>query len=162
MHIVVEAVVRRGVRLGIRMGAVPAVLSGSIWLGVAVMWLFQGRHRGAPPALGPIAIMVGGSLGVGVLVGAAIGTALALSPEWLAARAPLRGALAGLVAGTTYLGQTVVVAVATDVGYGPVLLTLVSTPVVAVVAAVRGGDILGRAQCCDRTGSPGGRRRQTR
>ncbi|MFJ9773970.1 hypothetical protein ACIRVF_22490 [Kitasatospora sp. NPDC101157] len=35
-------------------------------------------------------------------------------------------------------------AVATDVGYGPVLLTLLSAPVVGVVAAVHSGEILGR------------------
>ncbi|WP_217680687.1 hypothetical protein [Kitasatospora sp. SUK 42] len=90
--------------------------------------------------------MVGGSLGVGVLVGAVTGVVLALSPEWLAGRAWLRGPLAGIVAGTACLGETVVMAVATDGGYGPMLLTLLSTPVVGVVAAVHSGDIRGRGQ----------------
>ncbi|MFJ3666967.1 hypothetical protein ACIPSE_10975 [Streptomyces sp. NPDC090106] len=109
----------------------------------AVMWLRTGLHD-ALTGLMRGGVVVGGSLGVGVVLGAATGAALALSPEWLAARAPLRGLLAGCVAGTMYLGETIVVAVAWDGGYGPMLLTLLSTPVVGGVAAVHSGDVLGR------------------
>ncbi|WP_224275840.1 hypothetical protein [Streptomyces sp. LS1784] len=120
----------------------PAGLAASLWLGVAVAQLLMKPH--ALPGLSRLVIAVGGSLGVGVLVGAITGAALALSPEWLAGRTSLRGLFAGIVAGTTYLGETVVVAVASDGGYGPMLLTLLSTPVVSVVAAVHSGDILQR------------------
>ncbi|MFJ6622003.1 hypothetical protein ACIQOW_31045 [Kitasatospora sp. NPDC091335] len=121
----------------------PAGLACSAWLGVAVARLLEEPHA-LTGGLARIAIVVGGSLGVGVLTGAITGAALALSPEWLARHASLRGLLAGTVAGTVYLGETVVVAVASDAGYGPVLLTFLSTPVVGVVAAVHSGDILGR------------------
>ncbi|MFE4976118.1 hypothetical protein ACFRAR_28955 [Kitasatospora sp. NPDC056651] len=120
----------------------PAGVVGSLWLGAAVARLVLEPHA-LPGGFLLVAAVALGSLGVGVLVGVTTGVALALSPGWLARRAPLRGLLAGTVAGTVYLGETVVVAVATDVGYGPVLLTFLSTPVVAVVAAVHSGDVLG-------------------
>ncbi|MET8630964.1 hypothetical protein ABZW30_46040 [Kitasatospora sp. NPDC004669] len=122
----------------------PAGLAASLWLGVAVAQLLMKPH--ALPSFSRLAIVVGGSLGVGILVGAITGAALALSPEWLAGRTSLRGLLAGIVAGTTYLGETVVVAVASNGGYGPMLLTLLSTPVVSVVAAVHSSDILRRTR----------------
>ncbi|MBO1420156.1 hypothetical protein [Streptomyces sp. FH025] len=138
----IAVVIRRGVRLGVRIGAAPAGLAASLWLGVAVAQLLVKPH--VLPGFSRLAVVVGGSLGVGVLAGAITGAALALSPEWLAGRASLRGPLAGIVAGTTYLGETVVVAVASDGGYGPMLLALLSTLVVSVVAAVHSGDILRR------------------
>ncbi len=143
----VGQVVRRGVRLGVRIGLVPAVIFGSVWLVAAAMWLSTGTHQGGLAGLMRGITAVGGSMGVGVLLGAVTGGALTLSPEWLAARAPLRGLLAGAVASTMFLGETAVVAVATDGGYGPMLLTLLSTPVAGGVAAAHSGDILGRTQC---------------
>ncbi|MGA5410104.1 hypothetical protein ACPCSC_22915 [Streptomyces lavendulocolor] len=121
----------------------PAALFGSLALVGAAMWLRTGLHDTLAGLLRGV-VVVAGSLGIGALLGAATGVALALSPEWLAARAPLRGLLAGCVAGTMYLGEAVVVAVASDGGYGPMLLTLLSTPVVGAVAAAHSGDILGR------------------
>jgi hypothetical protein len=141
--VVIGAVVRRGVRLGIRIGSTAAAVFGSLAFVGAVMWLGAGPHD-ALESLVKGVVVVGGSLGVGVLLGAATGAALALSPERLTARAALRGMLAGCVAGTTYLGETIVVAIAFDGGYGPVFLTLLSTPVVGAVAAVHSGDVLGR------------------
>ncbi|MGW1093959.1 hypothetical protein ACWD4L_49470 [Streptomyces sp. NPDC002596] len=120
-----------------------AAVFGSVALVGAVMWLRTGLHDALTGLMRGIVVVVG-SLGVGVLLGAVTGVALALSPEWLAARAPLRGLLAGYVAGTMYLGETIVVAVASDGGYGPMLLTLLSTLVVGAVAAVHSGDVLGR------------------
>ncbi|MFK0096767.1 hypothetical protein [Streptomyces sp. NPDC091040] len=126
-----------------RIGAALAALFGSVVLVGAAMWLRTGFHEALAGLMRAI-VVAGGSLGVGVLLGAVAGVALALSPEWLVARAPLRGLLAGCVAGTMYLGETVVVAVASDGGYGPILLTLLSTPVIGAVAAVHSGDVLGR------------------
>ncbi|MFI2780824.1 hypothetical protein [Streptomyces sp. ALB3] len=135
--------VGRGVRLGVRIGAVPAVVFGAMALVSAVMWLPTGPAHALEVLLRGVAV-AGGSLGVGLLLGGVTGAALALSPEWLARRAPLRGLLAGCVAGTVYLGETVVVTVAFDGGHAPMFLTLLSTPVVGAVAAVHSGDVLGR------------------
>lgn len=139
-------VVRRGIRLGVRMGWVLAIISGSVWLVAAALWLSTGTHQGALAGLLRGMAAVGGSMGVGVLLGAATGGALALSPHWLAARAPLRGLLAGVTASTMFLGETAVVAVATDGGYGPMLLTLLSAPVAGGVAAAHSGDVLGHTR----------------
>lgn len=135
-------VIGRGVRLGLAIGAWPAGIFGSLMLVGAAMWLRSEPQRALDVLLRGIAV-AGGSLGVGVLLGAATGAALALAPGRLAARAPLRGLLAGCVAGTVYLGETLVVAVGTDVGYGPTLLAFLSTPVAAAVAAAHSGDVLG-------------------
>jgi hypothetical protein len=126
------------------MGSILAIILGSVWLVAAAMWLFAGRQSGLLAGLTRGFVAVGGSMGVGVLLGALTGGALALSPEWIAARAPLRGLLAGAVASTVFLAETVVVAVATDVAYGPVLLTLLATPVAGIAAATHSGDVLGR------------------
>jgi hypothetical protein len=140
-------VVRRGVRLGLRIGLVPACVFGSVWLVGTAMRLSAGAFSDGPGALARGFTAVGGSVGVGVLLGAVTGGALGLAPEWLAARAPLRGLLAGAVAGTVFLGETVVVAIASDGGYGPMLLTLLAAPVAGVVAAAHSGDILGHTRC---------------
>ena len=140
----VRQVVRRGVRLGVRIGLVPAIIFGSLWLVADAMRLSTGTHQGALAGLTRGITAVGGSMGVGVLLGAVTGGALALSHEWLAARAPLRGLLAGAIASTMFLGETAVVAVATGGGYGPILLTLLSTPVAGGVAAAYSGDVLWR------------------
>ncbi|QKW09212.1 hypothetical protein HUT18_25370 [Streptomyces sp. NA04227] len=137
-------VIRRGVRLGLRIGTVPAILFGCLWLVAAAARLFGGTSAGS--AAGPLngVTAVGGSLAVGVLLGAATGGALALAPEWIAARAALRGLLAGAVASTVFLGEVVVVAFATEGGYAPIMFTLLATPAVGAAAAAHSGDILGR------------------
>jgi hypothetical protein len=56
----------------------------------------------------------------------------------------LRGLLAGAVASVVFLGETVVVGIASDGGYGPMLLALLATPVAGVAAAAHSGDVLGR------------------
>ncbi|MFD7325962.1 hypothetical protein ACFV9D_33615 [Streptomyces sp. NPDC059875] len=127
-----------------RIGLVSAIAFGSLWLVGAAMWLSTGAYPGGVAGLMRGVVAVGGSLVIGVLLGAVTGVALGLSPEWVAARAPLRGLLAGLVASTVFLGQTVVVAVGSDGGYGPMLLTLLATPVIGGVAAAHSGDVLGR------------------
>ncbi len=137
-------VVRRGVRVGIRIALIPAILFVSFWLVSATAWLFSGMSEGAPEGLVRGFTAVAGTMGVGVLLGAVTGAALALSPAWIATRAALCGLLAGAVAGVMWLGETAVVAVATDGGYGPMLLTLLSAPVPGFVAAAHSGDALGR------------------
>ncbi|GAA3843788.1 hypothetical protein ACFS5L_20135 [Streptomyces phyllanthi] len=130
-----------------RIGLVSAIICGCVWLVAAAMWLSTGTRQDALAGLIRGIAAVGGSMGIGVLLGAVTGGALALSPEWLASRAPLRGLLAGAVASTVFLGETAVVAVATDGGYGPMLLTLLATPVAGGVAAAHSGDVLGRTRC---------------
>ncbi|MFJ9440848.1 hypothetical protein ACIRRH_03125 [Kitasatospora sp. NPDC101235] len=137
-------VVSRGVRLGMWIGSATAAIFGSFAFVAAAMWLGEGLPGEAVACLVRGIVFVAGSLGVGVLVGAAVGVALALSPGCLASRAPLRGLLAGSVAGTVYLGEPIVIAVATNNGYGPMLLALLFTPIASAVAAAHSGDILGR------------------
>ncbi|GAA1231474.1 hypothetical protein GCM10009665_22240 [Kitasatospora nipponensis] len=83
-----------------------AALSGSMALVGAVIRLGTGLHPDVLAGVMRGVVVVVGSLGVGVLLGAVSGAALALAPEWLAARAPLRGLLAGSVAGTMGLGES--------------------------------------------------------
>jgi hypothetical protein len=131
----------------VRIGLIPAIIFGSVWLTGAGVWLFSGMSEGVRGGLEVLVrglVAVGGTMGVGVLLGAVTGGALALSPEWLAARAPLRGLLAGAVASVVFLGETVVVGIASDGGYGPMLLALLATPVAGVAAAAHSGDVLGR------------------
>jgi hypothetical protein len=78
-----------------------------------------------------------------------------LPPEWLTARAPLRGLLTGAVASTVFLAETVVMAVATDGGYALMLLTLLATPVAGVTAAAYSGDVLGRCAVTRGCGAEG-------
>ncbi|MFC0599391.1 hypothetical protein [Streptomyces palmae] len=137
-------VVRRGVRLGVRIGMVPSIFFGSIWLAATGVWLLSGLpHGGLSIFLGGLTA-VGGTMAVGVLLGAVTGGVLALSPEWLAARAPLRGLLAGAVASTVFLGETLVVGLATDGSPAGMVLTLLSTPLAGAAAAAHSGDVLGR------------------
>ncbi|MFG2332780.1 hypothetical protein ACGFMM_24550 [Streptomyces sp. NPDC048604] len=140
---VVGQVIRRGVRLGVRIGLATAIVFGSVWLVGTAMRFSTGTHEGTLADLARGIAAMSGIMGVGVLLGAVTGGALALAPQWLAARAALRGLLAGAVASTMFLGQAAVVAFATDGGYGPILLTLLATPVAGGVAAAHSGDILG-------------------
>ncbi|MFD9032905.1 hypothetical protein ACFVZW_17400 [Streptomyces sp. NPDC059567] len=124
----------------------PAGFFGLIWLVYAIAWLFTGMRGDALAGILRGVVAVGGTLAVGVLLGAATGGALASAPDRLTARAPLRGLLAGAVAGTLFLPETLVVAFATDVGYLPTLLTVLATPVVGAVAAAHSGDVVGRTR----------------
>lgn len=93
--------------------------------------------------------MVIGCLAMGLLLGAATGLALALAPDRLLRRPPLRGLLAALTAGTP-----VVLLVVAALSWGgsslsdtPLSIHVVawSVPlVIALVVAARSGDIAGR------------------
>ncbi|MFB7373741.1 hypothetical protein ACFC0D_28250 [Streptomyces sp. NPDC056222] len=142
----VAQVVRRGVRLGVRIAVGPAGFFGVLWLVHAIAWLFTGMRGDALMGILRGVVAVGGTMAVGVLLGAATGGALALAPDRLTARAPLRGLLAGAVASALFLPEAVVVAFATDLGYLPTLLTLLATPIVGAVAAAHSGDLVGRTR----------------
>ncbi|MEU9866013.1 hypothetical protein AB0D99_34620 [Streptomyces sp. NPDC047971] len=129
-----------------RIAVGPAGFFGLIWLAHALAWLVTGMRGDAFAGILRGVVAVGGTLSVGVLLGAATGAALAVAPEWLTARAPLRGLLAGAVGGALFLPETLVVAFATDVGYLPTLLTVLATPVVGAVAAAHSGDVVGRTR----------------
>ncbi|GAA4892053.1 hypothetical protein ACFPM3_17515 [Streptomyces coeruleoprunus] len=124
----------------------PAGFFGLVSLIGAAMWLSTERYEDALVGTLRGVGLVGGTMAVGALLGAATGGVLLLAPEWLAARAPLRGLLAGAVASVFFLPETLVVAVATDLGYLPTLLIVLCTPVVGLVAAVHSGDLLGRTR----------------
>ncbi|UKY52668.1 hypothetical protein [Streptomyces inhibens] len=135
--------VRRGLRFGMRVGtfhavgfAIPCGLAGLAALvsRAPVDWLF-GLQRATAA--------IGGSLAVGALLGLATGGLLVVLPRWITARGLLRGLLTAVLGGAVYTGETVVVAVATDVGYLPVLLSCLGWPIVAAVTAAHSGDIAG-------------------
>lgn len=136
----------RGFRFGTRVGMVPALIWAGLCFGGAAAWLVRGSWHDALAVFGPGLVAVVGSLGVGSLLGVVMGAVLAIAPEWLVSRGLLRGLLAAFLGGVLFLGEVVVIAVATDVGYGPVLLTLLAVPVVAAVAAAHSGDIAGRSR----------------
>ncbi|WP_329117756.1 hypothetical protein [Streptomyces sp. NBC_01353] len=142
----VAQVVRRGIRLGVRITVGPAGFFGLMWLVYAVAWLFTGMRGDALAGILRGVVAVGGTMAVGVLLGAATGGALALAPDRLTARAPLRGLLAGAVASALFLPETLVVAFATDLGYLPTLLTFLATPIVGAVSAAHSGDLVGRTR----------------
>ncbi|MGW0734195.1 hypothetical protein [Streptomyces sp. NPDC002851] len=138
------AVVRRGTRLGVRIALVPAIIFGSVGLVAVVMWTFGGAYDDALAGLTVGVGGVGGSLAGGVLLGAVTGAVLALSPEWLAARAVLRGLVGGSAASAVFLAELLALASVVDVGPGLMILVLLAVPVVGAVAAAHSGDVLGR------------------
>ncbi|MGM9444570.1 hypothetical protein ACTAF0_30615 [Streptomyces murinus] len=146
-----QGAVRRGMRFGVRVGVIPAVFWGILFLFVAV----------APFGSGPLAVLrpgliaVVGSLAAGVLLGVVMGAAPAVAPQWLVSRGPLRGLLAAGLAGVLFQAEVAVVAVVTDVGYGPTLLAFLATPAVAALAAAHSGDIAGRSRRHPWLWSPG-------
>ncbi|MFE5487396.1 hypothetical protein [Streptomyces sp. NPDC056527] len=138
--------IHRGIRLGVRIAVGPAGFFGLLWLVYAVAWLFTGMRGDAFAGILRGVVAVGGTMTVGVLLGATTGAALALAPDRLTARAPLRGLLAGAVASALFLPETLVVAFATGFGFLPTLLTVLATPIVGAVAAAHSGDVVGRTR----------------
>jgi hypothetical protein len=136
-------VIKRGLRFGLVVGLVCALGWGALCLVGFAVGLVAGRWHDVLVDLVAGLGLVGGSLAVGALLGLMLGAALALAPGWLARCRPLRGILGGLVAGTLFLGEVIVIAVASDVGPLPTLLTMAAAPVVGAVAAVHSGDIAG-------------------
>lgn len=141
----------RGLRFGVRIGSVTAVFWGVLFL-VATVASF--RH-GPLTVLGLGLLAVVGSLGAGSLLGVVTGAVLAIAPAWLVSRALLRGLLAAVLGGVLFLAEVVVVAVATEVSYGPTGLTFLAVPVVAVATALHSGDIAGRTRRRPWLWSPG-------
>ncbi|WP_055589113.1 hypothetical protein [Peterkaempfera griseoplana] len=118
----------------------------ALWLVGTVSSLLRGSGREAVAILGRGLLSAGGSLATGALLGVATGAALAVAPSRLIARGTLRCTLAALVGGVVFLGEVAVVAVTSDGGYGPVLLTLAAVPVVAGTTAAYSGDIAGHTR----------------
>ncbi|MEU5281556.1 hypothetical protein AB0G87_34695 [Streptomyces asoensis] len=144
-----RAVVGRGARFGLLVGAWPAGIAGVLCLVAAFVFLVGGL-RGTAFALalaGGWAVL--GGMAAGVFVGTATGLALALAPRWLLGRSSCRGLLAALVAGAPVAGLGVLSLTGdgyTLASYPPSIHVLVwtATSVVALVAAARSGDIAGR------------------
>jgi hypothetical protein len=121
------------------------MIVAGVWLVGAVVWLVRPPRHNGVAGLGRGLVGVVGSLGMGSLLGVVMGAALAIAPTWLVSRGLLRGLLAALLAGTLFLGEVVVLGVATDGGYGFMLLALLAAPIVAATAAAHSGDIAGRS-----------------
>ncbi|MEV6836167.1 hypothetical protein AB0N17_16905 [Streptomyces sp. NPDC051133] len=136
-----RGVVVRGLRFGLAVGGVCALGWGAVWTAGVVVASVLGHRHAVPAALVSEAVLVGGSLFAGAVVGLGLGVTLALAPGRLTSHGPLRRLLAGVVAGTLFLGEVVVVGV--EGGILPVLLTMAGMPVTGAVAAACSGDIAG-------------------
>ncbi|MFE1927878.1 hypothetical protein ACFW91_35640 [Streptomyces asoensis] len=153
-----RAVVGRGARFGLLVGAWPAGIAGVLCLVAAFVFLVGGL-RGTAYALALAAgRAVLGGLAAGVTVGTATGLALALAPRWLLVRPSLRALLAALVAGAPVAGLGVLSLTGdgyTLASYPPSIHVVVwsATSVVALVAAARSEDIAG----CGAADDPGPR-----
>ncbi|MFH8342681.1 hypothetical protein [Streptomyces sp. AM6-12] len=138
-----RGVVMRGLRLGLVVGGVCALGWGAVWTASVMVAAVLGHWHGVPSALVSEVILVGGSLFAGVVLGLLLGATLAVAPDWLTSRGLLRRLLAGLVAGTLFLGE---VLVSIEGGILPVLSMILCIPVVGAVAAACSGDIVGRSR----------------
>ncbi|MQY14475.1 hypothetical protein SRB5_46420 [Streptomyces sp. RB5] len=136
--------VRRGLRLGVRIGLALTALWGTLTCVAAAAFLGTGKRDAALDVFLRGTAATAGTMAVCTLLGAATGAALARAPEWLASRALLRGLLAGAVASTVFLAEALVIGAATYAAIAPVLGALLCTPVIGLVAAVHSGDVLGR------------------
>lgn len=143
-----RAVVGRGVRLGVLIGAWPAGVAGVVCLVAAFVFLTAGQHGAARALTVTAALAVLGALAVGVGLGTLTGLALALAPRWLLVRPLLRASLAGLTAGLPLVW--LLVAFLTGDGYSlasyPASTYVVDWSVIltiALVAAARSGEIAG-------------------
>lgn len=150
----VRAVIRRGARLGVTIGAWPAGIVGTLCLVAAFVFL-TGGHDGTARTLtsaGGLAVL--GFMAAGVTVGTATGLALALAPRRLLTSAPLRGLLAALTAGLPVAALSVAALTGdgyTLASYPPSIhfLTWSATLTVASLAAARSGEIAGWAPDTD-------------
>ncbi|MBC2869519.1 hypothetical protein [Streptomyces mexicanus] len=138
-----RGVVMRGLRFGLVVGGGCALGWGAVWTASVTVAAVLGQWHGVPLALVSEVILVGGSLFEGVVLGLLLGATLAVAPDWLTSRGLLRRLLAGLVAGTLFLGE---VLVSMEGGILPVLSMILCIPVVGAVAAACSGDIAGRSR----------------
>ncbi|MEU6557040.1 hypothetical protein ABZ915_43355 [Streptomyces sp. NPDC046915] len=135
-----RGVVTRGLRFGLVVGGVCALGWGAVWTAGVMDALVLGHWHVVPSALVSEVILVGGSLFAGALLGLLLGVTLALAPSWLTSHGLLRRILAGVVAGTLFLGEAVV---SVEGGILPMLLMIMGIPVIGLVAAACSGHIAG-------------------
>ncbi|MBN0047625.1 hypothetical protein JS756_26660 [Streptomyces actuosus] len=133
----------RGLRFGLVVGGVCAVGWGAVWTAAVMVASVVAPWRAVLPALLSEVVLMGGSLSVGAALGLLLGAALALAPGRLTTHGLLRRLLAGVVAGTLFVGEAVVSA---EGGIQQVLSTLAAVPVVGAAAAACSGDIAGRSR----------------
>ncbi|MGW7259004.1 hypothetical protein [Streptomyces sp. NPDC054834] len=133
----------RGLRFGLVVGGVCALGWGAVWTASVMVASVMGHWHVVPSALVSEALLVGGSLFAGAALGLLLGATLALAPGRLTSHGLLRRLLAGVVAGTLFLGEAVV---SVEGGILPVLLMIVGVPAVGAVAAACSGDIAGRSR----------------
>lgn len=136
-------VVMRGLRFGLVVGGGCALGWGALWTAGMMVALVLREWHDVPSALVSEVILVGGSLFVGAVLGLVLGATLALVPGWLTSHGLLRRLLAGVVAGTLFVGEVVV---SVEGGILPVLVMLMAIPAVGVLAAACSGDIAGRSR----------------
>jgi hypothetical protein len=100
------------------------------------------------------AVLSGGSLVVGLLMGLILGGGLALT-----SLAVTRGwglaLVGGLLGALVFPAEFVVVTLGTDGAYAQLLTTLLAWPVMTVVAAVHSADIVGRSRAHGWLWAPG-------
>jgi hypothetical protein len=133
----------RGLRFGLVVGGVCALGWSAVWTACVMVALVLRHWHDVPSALVSGVILVGGSLFAGAVLGLLLGAASAVAPGWLTAHWLLRRLLAGVVAGTLFLGEVVV---SVEGGILPMLLMIAGIPVVGAAAAACSGDIAGRSR----------------
>lgn len=136
-------VLTRGLRFGLVVGGVCALGWGVVWTAAVMVALALRHGHDVPSALVSEVILMGGSLLVGAALGLVLGATLALAPGWLTSHGLIRRLLAGVVAGTLFLGEVVV---SVEGGILPVLVMITGIPVVGVLAAACSGDISGSSR----------------
>ncbi|MFD7877306.1 hypothetical protein ACFV5G_24930 [Streptomyces sp. NPDC059766] len=136
-------VAMRGLRFGLVVGGVCALGWGAVYTAGVMVGLALREWHNVLSALVSEAILMSGSLFVGAVLGLVLGATLALMPDWLTSHGLLRRLLAGVVAGTLFLGEVVV---SVEGGILPVLVMLMGIPAVGLLAAACSGDIAGRSR----------------
>lgn len=150
-----QGTLRRGMRVGLLMACLPSLPWAALAVAVAaVEFLRGGDTQLATQNVRYAAVLCGGSLVVGVLMGLILGGGLALT-----SRAVTRvwglAVVGGLLGALVFPAEFVVVTLGTGGAYAQLLTTLLAWPVMTVVAAVHSADIVGRSRAHGWLWAPG-------
>lgn len=150
-----QGTLRRGMRVGLLMACLPSLPWAALAVAVAaVEFLRGGDTQLATQNVRYAAVLSGGSLVVGVLMGLILGGGLALASRAVA-RVWGLALVGGLLGALLFPAEFVVVTLGTDGAYAQLLTTLLAWPVMTVVAAAHSADIVGRSRTRSWLWTPG-------
>ncbi|MFJ2956569.1 hypothetical protein [Streptomyces sp. NPDC087270] len=124
----------------------PGGLWATLALGAGLSCLARGRTQDALSALSRCGELVAGSSAAGVLMGICVGGGLTLASRRTGTSARRLALLGALAAAVTFPAELLVVALATGVGPVEMVVTVLTWPVMAIVAARHSTDIAGRTR----------------